>query len=146
MTEKLHNGFEQLGISIDDNPILQKLFFLTKVEDEKIKQQFQLFLMDLFLGLKRIQEADLKSFSYYVQRINGTKGKINFLGEYFEVFNHHKLLMENGKFIKNLRRGIEGEEPDLVFGYNTVSLGIELTTAKFATPPKDENHIIKKNY
>ena len=144
MTERLHKAFEQLGISIEDNPVLQKLLSLTQTQDQRIKQQFELFLMDLLLGLRRIQEADLQSFSYYIEKLNETKGRSNFWGERFEVFMHHKLLQANGELIDNLRRGKEGKEPDFVFDYDTVSLGIELTTSKFTALPKDENHIMNK--
>lgn len=144
MTERLLKAFEQLGISIEDNPILQKLLSLTQTQDQRIKQQFELFLMDLLLGLRRIQEADLQSFYYYIEKLNETKGRSNFWGERFEVFMHHKLLQANGELIDNLRRGKEGKEPDFVFDYDSVGLGIELTTSKFTTLPKDENHIMNK--
>lgn len=100
--------------------------------------------MDLLLGLKRIKEFDLGSFTRYIDKINDSQDKSNFWGERFEIFVHHKLLPANGHLIKNLRRGKDGEEPDFVFDFNSDKLGIELTTSKFTVPPKEKNHIIKK--
>ena len=96
LRQRLHKAFTELGIKTEDNGIIQRLLFLTDVDELKLKQQFELFLMDLLLGLKRIQEADSKAFSYYIGRINYTQGKSNFWGEGFEIFMHDKLLQAGG--------------------------------------------------
>ncbi len=100
--------------------------------------------MDFLLGLNSIREIDKKSFDRYIKNINNTKGELNFWGEKFEVFMHSKLIEGEGRITKNLRRGIDGKEPDLIFDFNNEILGMELTTSKFAQIPKTKEHILKK--
>jgi len=144
MKEKIEQGYEKLGININTNKIVKQYIDLLVTEKELFRKQFELFHMDLLLGLNNIKEIDEKSFDRYINSINQTKGKLNFWGEKFEVYMHSKLIQKDTKIIKNLKRGVDGIEPDLIFDFNSDSLGIELTTAKFSYPPKKKEHILSK--
>ena len=52
--------------------------------------------------------------------------------------------LKSSNIIKNLTRGIDGLEPDLLFNFNETLLGIELTTLKFVKPPQTPEIILSK--
>ena len=144
MKKKLTNIYSELGLNIDNNQILISLLDKLNLIDETIRQQFELFHMDFLLGLNELKEFDNKSFKRYISKINETKGNLNFWGERFEIFMHSKLIKANPELITNLKRGKDGNEPDLVFKYKDITLGLELTTLKFIKPPKSKDIILSK--
>lgn len=144
MRERIENAYKSIGIDINTNKILQQYINLLDTDNKIFSKQFELFHMDFILGLTNIKEYDNKSFERYLKNINDTKGKLNFWGEKFEVYMHSKLICGEGEVIKNLKRGVDGKEPDLIFNYNSELLGIELTTVKFTQIPKTKEHILSK--
>lgn len=144
MKERLIKLFGDFGIKIDENKILKEIFNRLDGQNEDLSKQYELFLMDLLLGLNLIKSIDINSYNRYLKYLNETKGEINFWGEKFEVFIHSKLVKINPHVIKDLRRGIDGKEPDLVFKFNGIQIGLELTTIKFLNPPDSKEKILKK--
>jgi hypothetical protein len=144
MKENLIKLFDRFGINTENNKILSDFLNRINGNNELLKKQYELFLMDLILGLNIIKEKDENSFKRYVKSLNSTKGNENFWGERFEVYMHSKLLKINANIIKNLKRGIDGLEPDLLFNFNETLLGIELTTLKFVKPPQTPEIILSK--
>ena len=142
MKEQIEKGYKKLGINI--NKIVQQYVDLLETDNEIFRKQFELFHTDFLMGLSSIKEFDEKSFDRYIKNINDTKGKINFWGEKFEVFIHSKLINGVPKIITNLKRGVDGKEPDLIFDFKDTLLGIELTTAKFTQIPKTKERILAK--
>lgn len=144
MRKQIEKIYKYFVVNINTSEIIQQYVDLLDTDNEIFKKQFELFHMDFLLGLNSIREFDKKSFDRYIKNINNTKGKLNFWGEKFEVFMHSKLIEGEGKIIKNLKRGIDGKEPDLIFDFNNELLGIELATAKFTQIPKTKEHILSK--
>jgi len=144
MKEKIVAGYSKLGIEISSNDILTEYLELLNIQPEILRNQFELFHMELILSLNEIKKYDNKSFDRYVKRINETRGNTNFWGEKFEVFIHSKLLKANSHIINNLKRGVDGIEPDLVFDFKNSQLGIELASLRFIETPKTKEIIINK--
>jgi hypothetical protein len=144
MKEKLIKLFGDFGIKIDKNKILKDIFNRLDWPNEDLSKQYELFLMDLLVGLNSIKSIDFNSYNRYVKNLNETKGEINFWGEKFEVFMHSKLVKINTHVINDLRRGVDGKEPDLILKFNGIQLGLELTTTKFLEPPDSKEKILKK--
>lgn len=144
MRTKIEEQYFKHGINYKSNKALIKYLDFLDTDQEKIRQSFELFHMDLILGLEYIQKKDKKAFNRYIKTLNDTNGNTNFWGEKFEIYMHYKLLKGLPNFINNLKRGKDGLEPDLTFEYNGNRLGIELTTRQFITPPKNETEILNK--
>jgi len=142
--KKLLKIYSKLGIDVKNNKILFDLLNKLDSSCEKFNQQIELFHMDFLLGLSEIQDFDEKSFNKYIDKINATKGKLNFWGEKFEVFIYSRLIKGNPEIITNLKRGTDGIEPDLIFNFNNSPLGLELTTLKFLNLPKSKKNILSK--
>jgi len=144
MKDKIIKLYSNLGIDCYTNKLLLEFIELLNEPDDLLKKQYEFFHQDFILSLNEIKKNDKKSFEKYVKRINDTKGKLNFWGEKFEIYNHSQLIKLNANIIFNLRRGREGKEPDFLFNYNKTELGIELTSLKFIESPKNEEIIINK--
>lgn len=144
MKEMIIKGYSKLGIEISSNDVLTDYLELLEDQPEILRNQFELFHLELILSLYEIKKHDTISFDRYVKRINETRGKVNFWGEKFEVFIHSKLLKANFHIKNNLKRGIDGIEPDLTFNFNNSQLGIELTSLRFIESPKNKEVIINK--
>ena len=144
MRTRLENLYLKLGIDVVSNKVLRDYLSLTEIKNEILRKQFELFHMDFIVGLNAIKEFDKKSFNRYIKSINDTKENVNFWGEKFEVFLHSKLIKATPQIITNLKRGIDGFEPDLLFDFKDSNLGIELTTLKYTVPPKNETQVLSK--
>lgn len=144
MKNRIQKGYLSIGIEIDENKILTELINRVDSPNELLSKQFEFFHMDFLIGLKNIQEFDEISFNRYIEKINETKGKLNFWGEKFETVIHSKLIKACPKIISDLKRGVDGIEPDILFKYKEKQLGIELTTLKFLNAPKNKEQILSK--
>jgi hypothetical protein len=144
MKTRIQNGYLSIGLEISENKILTELINRIDSPNEILSKQFELFHMDFLIGLKNIQEFDKISFNRYIEKINKTKGNLNFWGEKFETFIHSKLIKACPKIISELKRGADGIEPDILFKYKEEQLGIELTTLKFLNIPKNKEQILSK--
>ena len=144
MKTRLEKHYRELGVKLESNEILLKYLSFTELEQKELRQQYELFHMDLILGLIEIKRTDKVAFHRYVKALNDSGAELNFWGEKFEVYMHSKLLRGVPRFITKLRRGKDGLEPDLLFDFKDKELGLELTTLKFKTPPKNETQILSK--
>lgn len=144
MREKIEREYLNLGININSNKILKEYLHRTEISDESLKKQIEFFHMDLIIGLRNIRVFDRISFERYIDTVNNSKENLNFWGEKFEIYFHSKLINGVPHLITDLRRGIDGLEPDLLFKYNDSQLGIELTTLKYKIPPKNSDQILSK--
>ena len=117
MKIRLEKQYRELGVKLESNEILLKYLSFTELEQKELRQQYELFHMDLILGLIEIKRADNVAFNRYVKALNDSGSELNFWGEKFEVYMHSKLLRGIPGFITNLRRGKDGLEPDLVFDF-----------------------------
>ncbi len=144
MKNRIQKGYLSIGIEIDGNKILTELINRSDSPNELLSKQFEIFHMDFLVGLKSIQEFDEISFNRYIEKINETKGKLNFWGEKFETVIHSKLIKACPKIISDLKRGVDGIEPDILFKYKEEQLGIELTTLKILNAPKNKEQILSK--
>lgn len=144
MREKFEKRYTVLGINWRSNKALIKYLDHLDIDHKEIKQTFELFHMDFILGLVYLQKEDEFAFNRYVKKLNNTNGNTNFWGEKFEVFMHYKLLSCCSEIIKNLKRGKDGLEPDLIFEFEGDLLGLELTTLQYEAPPKNEIQILQK--
>ncbi|MGZ2370819.1 hypothetical protein ACXR6G_13640 [Ancylomarina sp. YFZ004] len=144
MKDRIQNGYSLLGIETKKNKVLVEFLNRMSSSNEILNRQFELFHMDFLNGLSNIKDFDKKSFDRYIEKINETKGELNFWGEKFEVYIHSKLIKANPDIINDLNRGVDGIEPDLIFKHNETQLGIELTTLKFVNPPKSKEIILSK--
>jgi len=133
-----------MGITWNNNKILCDYLKFVEGEDNIFRRQFELFHKDFLVGLSDIMEYDKPAYQRYVQKINETKGKLNFWGERFEVYFHSKLLNGVPEFISSVRRGKDGSESDLQIQFKENNLGLELTTLKYKVPPKTEIQILSK--
>lgn len=144
MKIKFKKLYTKLGINWETNRCLIKYLDFLDVNQDNIRQTYELFHMDLIMGLDYIQKKDEQAFNRYVKKLNDTNGNTNFWGEKFEVYMHSKLLKGVPEIMDNLVRGKDGLEPDLVFEFNGNKLGLELTTCQFITPPKNQREILNK--
>lgn len=142
MKAKIIKAYEKIGIEIFPDSILEK--YVNLIENNEFKEQIELFHFNIILGLDLIRIKDVSSFKRYTKNLNNSKSNLTFWGEKNEVYWHSKLLEINDIYISNLRRGIDGKEPDLVFKINNETFGFELTTLKFEKYPKDNESIFFK--
>jgi hypothetical protein len=144
MKTQFQDKYLSIGIEINQNKILTERLNIDENSDENLKKQYELFHMDFIIELKNIQKFDPISFNRYIQKINETKSSLNFWGEKFEIYMHSKLIKIYPKIISNLKRGIDGIEPDILLKYKEEQLGIELTTLKFLTDTVSKEQILSK--
>lgn len=132
LKEKIIEQYKKLGFSIDESSKLSKYIRYLDIPNEFFRKQYQLFHAELIVSLYEIKKSDSISFDRYIKKLSDAESIDSFWGEKFEVLIHYKLLeIKRNGLIKNLKRGKDGKEPDLMFEFEDESVGIELTTLKF---------------
>lgn len=143
MEKKYYDYFNNLGINIDadTHPFSREYQSIKKLNNPNFNKCFEHLLLTLIFDIEIIKRYNKSDYEEYINKLK--KEDISFWGERFEIYWYSSLLHRLSRPVKNLKRGIPGEEADFVFEFEGRKLTIETTSVTYSELSNKSNPIAK---
>jgi hypothetical protein len=141
MDDKYIQIAKKYGVDLSDlsSPSAIEYHKCLKLNDPRIQQSMDHSILKMVESPARIKEHNSDDFEYYRKKL--TVKDISFWGERFEILVYAQLIQKDK--IQDFRRGQAGTEPDFVFAFNHVEIGIETTSVNYQTESLKKDSVKK---